>query len=163
MTDSLTPDWQIFIEQYPQFMALQRALGKEDWFCRAGWTMFIGHYHAGIYAQFFKPHWFNQTGDGVHLEFGLDEASLADKTVHIDLHIGHRNLFDRQKFNELTLPAMEAAIRDFGLAKFSKTNLSDRLRMEVKFTKTGFAKQITQALAQLSVLGTIIDDGLAQL
>jgi hypothetical protein len=159
----LTPDWRLFIEQYPQFQALQRALAKEDWFVRDGWVMYIGHYHAGIYAQVFKPHWFNQTGDGIHLEFGLDQNSLDIKSVTLDLHVGHRNLFDRQRFNELTIHQMETATKTLGLAKFSKTNLSARLSLAVKFTKTGFSKQITNALTQLSVLGPIIDDGLKQL
>ena len=78
MSEILTPDWEIFIEQYPQLILLQRAFGKEEWFCRDVWTIFIGHRFAGIFVLVFKPTWFNQTGDGIHLEFGLDEESLVN-------------------------------------------------------------------------------------
>jgi hypothetical protein len=50
-----------------------------------------------------------------------------------------------------------------GNIRFSTTNLSDRLSLEVPFTKTRFAEQLTDAFTQLSSLAPIIDDGLAQL
>lgn len=156
--------WVIFREQYPQFMKLMRTLAKTDWYVRDGWVMFVGHYHAGIFLQLSKAHWFNQTLDGIHFEIGLTAGSLAEKRATIDLHIGHRNLFDRQRFNELTLAQMAEAVQEMdSVTRFSKKNLSERLSAEVKFTKSGFAKQLTEAFTQLCVLGSIIDDGLAQL
>ena len=68
MSDPIPESWHIFIEQYPQFMKLQRELGKTAWYGRDGWVSFIGHYHAGIYMQIYKGHWFNYTLDGIHLE-----------------------------------------------------------------------------------------------
>ncbi|NJN43468.1 MAG: hypothetical protein HC806_01155 [Anaerolineae bacterium] len=151
---------QIFSEQYPQIMKLQRELAKTDWYVRDGWTMFVGYYHAGIFAQVYKLNWHNYTLDGIHLEFGLDEAALESKQLRIDLHVGHRNLFDRTEFNARTMPKMETLVSSWDDVKFSRTNLSDRLHIHVSFTKTGFAKQIATAFTRLSALGPIIDGGI---
>ena len=47
--------------------------------------------------------------------------------------------------------------------RFSRTNLSERLSLPVRFTKSGFGKQVAAALSQLSELAPIIDDGLSRL
>ncbi len=164
MSSSIPQSWQIFIEQYPQFMKLQRKLAAYDWYTNGGWVMFVGHYHAGIYMQLYKSHWHNYTLDGVHLETGMSAESLESKALQIDLHIGHRNLFDREKFNQITIPRMAEAVAGLGdEVTFSNRNLSERLSLEVKFTKTRFAEQLAEAFTHLSVLGPIIDEGLAQL
>ena len=164
MSNNIPESWQIFIEQYPQFMKLQRKLATMDWYINDGWVLFVGHFHAGIFMQLYKSHWFNYTLDGIHFETGLTAGSLTTKRLGIDLHIGHRNLFDREKFNELTVPLMAEVVAKWdGDVRFSGTNLSDRLSIKVAFTKTGFAEQLTQAFTRLSPLGAIIDEGLAQL
>ena len=164
MAAELTEGWSIFIDQYPQFTKLQRELAKTDWFVNDGWTAFIGYYHAGIYIQLFKPHWFNHTGDGIHLEMGITAETLAAKKTTIDLHVGHRNLFDRVRFNELTIAPMQEMVASWGNGvTFSKTNLSERMRVDVSFTKSGFPKQVTVAFTQMCQLGPIIDDSLKQL
>lgn len=164
MTESIPESWQIFIDQYPQLMKLQRKLGTLGWYKNDGWTMFIGHFHAGIYAQIFKPHWYNYTLDGIHFETGLTAESLQTKTLGIDLHIGHKNLFDREKFNDITIPQMGKVIATWdNEVKFSPDNLSGRLSLTIPFTKTGFATQAANAFTQLCTLGVIIDDGIAQL
>ena len=156
--------WELFIEQYPQFIKLMRELGKQDWYVNDGWTMFIGQYFAGIYAQVYKTNWFNYTLDGVHIETGMTPESLAEKKLQIDLHVGHRNLFDRVKFNEYTIPKMEEVVATWDQPyKFSKTNLSDRLSIWVPFTKSAFAKKVAVGFAQVCTLGVIIDEGIAQL
>jgi hypothetical protein len=165
MANELPESWQIFIGQYPQLMKLQRKLGTTDWYARDGWVMFIGHYHAGIYAQLYKSHWYNHTLDGIHLEMGLSAENLASKTLSLDLHIGHRNLFDREKFNQITIPKMAEAVSSWEdvQVKFSRQNLSERLTVQIKFTKIGFPDQVTKAFTRLSALGPIIDEGLAKL
>ena len=160
----LSESWALFIEQYPQFIKLQRELGKQDWYVNDGWTMFIGQYHAGIYAQVYKTNWFNYTLDGVHIETGLTAESLAEKKLQIDLHVGHRNLFDRVKFNEFTVPKIAAVVETWKIPyKFSKTNLSERLSIWVPFTKTGFAKKVAAGFELMCQFGDIIDEGIAQL
>lgn len=164
MTNKISESWQIFIEQYPQFMKLQRKLATTDWYINDGWVMFVGHYHAGIFMQLYKSHWFNYTLDGIHFETGLSAESLQSKTLMLDLHIGHRNLFDRAKFNEITIPEMAVVVATWSDdCKFSTKNLSDRLSMQVSFTKTGFAEQLTRAFTRMNQLAPIIDDGLGQL
>ena len=164
MAAAIPDSWHIFMEQYPQFMKLQRKLGSSDWHIDQGWVMFVGYYHAGIYAQIYKSHWHNYTLDGIHFESGMDAESQARKTLQLDLHIGHRNLFDREKFNQLTIPVISEVVGTWdGAVKFSKTNLSERLSLIVKFTKTGFAEQIAAGFAQMCALGPPIDEGLAQL
>lgn len=164
MVDQIPDSWQIFIEQYPQFMKFQRKLGTMDWYINDGWALFIGHFHAGIFVQIFKPHWYNQTLDGIHFETGLTAESLQSKMIGIDLHIGHKNLFDREKFNDLTIPHMAALVLTWeNELKFSSNTLSSRLSMQMPFTKTGFATQLADAFTQLCSLGSIIDEGLAQL
>jgi hypothetical protein len=163
MTDEAR-SWAIFQEQYPQMTKLQRELAKQAWFVQEGWVPFIGYYWAGIYMQVYKAHWYNQSGDGIHFEMGLDDESLTQKRAFIDLHIAHRNLFDRVRFNELTIPHMAEVVATWeGDVTFSKKNLGERLRVMVPFTKSGFAKQITAGFAKVCALGDIIDEGLAQL
>ncbi|RME55952.1 MAG: hypothetical protein D6790_15420, partial [Caldilineae bacterium] len=71
------------------------------------------------------------------------------------------NLFDRQRFNELTVGPMEALVKTWDApVRFSRTNLSERLRMDVRFTKSGFPQQVTDAFTRLSELAPIIDEGL---
>ena len=160
----ITDSWKFFFEQYPQFMKLMRELGKQDWYANDGWAMFIGQYHAGIYAQVYKANWFNYTLDGVHIETGLTPESLVEKKLQIDLHIGHRNLFDRVKFNELTIPKIAAVVEGWDMPyKFSKSNLSERLSIWVPFTKSAFARKVAIGFTQMATLGDIIDAGIAQL
>lgn len=164
MSEPIPQNWQIFIEQYPQFMKLQRKLATMDWFSQGGWSLFIGHYHAGIFAQVYKANWFNYSLDGIHFETGISAESIDKKIARLDLHVGHRNLFDREKFNELTVPRMAEIVSGWeGNLRFSKTNLSDRLSLELPFTKTRFAEQLTDGFTLMSSLAPIIDDGLAQL
>ncbi len=164
MAEPISADWQLFIEQYPQMMSVIRQLAKEDWYLREGWTAFIGHYHAGIYLQVFKPHWFNQTGDEIHLEAALTAETLAQGATGIDLHVTHKNLFDRERFNAYATPRMEALVATWpGEVWFKAHTISERLGMHVKFTKSGFPKQMAAAYRQLAALGPIIDAGLAQL
>jgi hypothetical protein len=164
MPETLETSWKIFIEQYPQFMKLMRKLGGKDWYADGGYAMFIGQYHAGIYAQVYKHNWFNYTLDGIHFETGLTAESLETRKLQIDLHIGHRNLFDREKFNELTIPKMEEIVGQWeGEVKFSKSNLSDRLSLWVKFTKSGFGEQIAAGFTRLAELSPIIDEGLERI
>jgi hypothetical protein len=163
MTD-LTKPWEIFIENYHEFMKLMRELGKQDWYVNDGWTMFIGQYHAGIYAQVYKHNWFNYTLDGIHVETGLTAESLEENILQIDLHVGHRNIFDRVKFNEYTIPKMKSAVQTWEIPyKISTTNLSERLSIWVPFTKSAFAKKVAVGFTQICTLGDIIDEGIAQL
>ena len=166
MADQQPENWQIFEVYYPQFLKVQRELAKHDWYRDDGWTMFIGYYHAGIYLQLYKPNWHNYTLDGVHIEIGLDAEALQSRKLRIDLHIGHRNVVDREQFNDLTVEALHNAVNAWnssGVA-FSKTNLSQRMSLEVPFTKTGFTAQIAESLAMVATsLGPIIDEGLANL
>lgn len=164
MAETIPESWQIFMDQYPQMMSVIRQLAKQDWYMRDGWTAFIGHYHSGIYLQVFKPHWFNQTGDGIHLETGLDAPALANNTTGIDLHITHKNLFDRDRFNAYATAPMQSLVEAWsGDVWFKSHTISERLGMRVKFTRTNFPKQMAAAFTQLSTLGPIIDAGLAQL
>jgi hypothetical protein len=164
MPDAVPENWQVFMEQYPKMISLRRQLAKRDWYVRDGWTAFIGAYHAGIYMQVFKPHWFNQTGDGIHFEMALTAQVMSLKCTSIDLHIAHKNLFDRDRFNAYTLPLMEALTKDWqGDFTLKKNTLADRVSKFVRFTETGFPKQLADGFTQLAPLGAIIDEGLAHL
>lgn len=164
MAESLNHSWQIFIEQYPQFMKLIRKLGAQNWYVEGRYAIFIGQYPAGIYAQVYKPNWHNYTLDGIHFETGLTAESLETKKLQLDLHIGHRNLFDREKFNELTIPKMADVVEKWDdEVKFSKTNLSDRVSLWIKITKIAFADQAAAGFARLAELSPIIDEGLVRL
>ena len=105
---------------------------------------------------------YNYGLDGIHFEFGLTQDNLDAKTLSIDLHVCHKNLFDRERFNSHTVDRMEEVVNGWGVdgTRFSRTNLTERLSLPVRFTKTGFGKQIAAALTQMSELAPIIDDGL---
>ena len=165
MATEISSSWQLFIEQHPQCMKVLRQLSATDWYAAGGWTSFIGPYHAGIYMQVAKGNWYNYGLDGIHFEFGLTAENLAAKSLSIDLHVGHRNLFDRERFNALTVERMEEIASAWNIdgLRFSRTNLSERLSMPVRFTKSGFGKQVAAALTRMSELAPVIDNGLAQL
>ena len=162
---TISPSWQLFIDQHPQCMKVLRQLSNLDWYQTGGWSSFIGPYHAGLYMQIAKGNWYNYGLDGIHFEFGLTQESLDAKTLSIDLHVCHKNLFDRERFNSLTVERMEEVVNGWEVdgIRFSRTNLTERLSLPVRFTKTGFGKQIAAALTQMSDLAPIIDDGLNQL
>ncbi|MBZ0299447.1 MAG: hypothetical protein K8J31_06905 [Anaerolineae bacterium] len=164
MTNPIPEDWHIFMDQYSPMMSVIRQLAKQDWYVREGWTAFLGHYHAGIYLQVFKPHWFNHTGDGIHLETGLTAETLQNRATGIDLHITHKNLFDRDRFNAYATPRMKALVESWpDEIWFKEHTVSERLGLSVRFTKTNFPQQMAAAFTRLSALGPIIDAGLAQL
>ena len=146
-------------------MKVLRQLSNLAWYQTGGWSSFIGHYHAGIYMQFAKGNWFNYGLNGIHFEFGLTQENLDAKTLTVDLHVCHKNLFDRQNFNNLTVDRMEEVVNSWEAEgiRFSRTNLTERLSLPVRFTKTGFGKQIAAAMTQMSELAPIIDDGLSHL
>ena len=160
-----SPTWQLFIDQHPQCMKVLRQLSNLEWYQTGGWSSFIGPYHAGIYMQVAKGNWYNYGLDGIHFEFGLTQENLDAKSLSIDLHVCHKNLFDRERFNVLTIERMEDVVNSWETdgIRFSRTNLTERLSLPVRFTKTGFGKQIAAALTQMSDLAPIIDDGLNQL
>lgn len=162
---TISPSWQLFIEQHPQCMKVLRQLSNLDWYQAGGWSSFIGPYHAGIYMQVAKGNWYNYGLDGIHFEFGLTQESLDEKSLSIDLHVCHKNLFNREQFNSHTVERMEELVNAWGVEgiRFSRTNLTERLSLPVRFTKSGFGKQIAAALTQMSELAPIIDDGLDKL
>lgn len=156
--------WLFYREHYPLLMKTMRKLGQSDWFIDGGYATFVGHYHAGAYVQVYKSHWFNTTLDGIHFEVGIETDCFTKRHVQIDLHIGHRNLFDRVKFNELTVPAMQSVVAGWDEdLRFSKTNLTERLNLQWKVTKTKFAEQLATGFGQMAQLGPIIDEGLSKL
>lgn len=156
--------WLFYRDNYPLLMKTMRKLGQADWFVDGGYVTFIGHYHAGTYLQVYKSHWYNQTLDGVHFEVGIETDVFAKKQVQIDLHIGHRNVFDRVTFNELTIPKMQVVVDGWdNELRFSKTNLTERLNLQWKVTKSKFAEQLTAGFGQIAQLGPIIDEGLSKL
>ncbi len=165
MTTEVSLSWQLFIDQHPQCMKVLRQLSNLDWYQTGGWASFIGPYHAGIYMQVAKGNWYNYGLDGIHFEFGLTQESLDAKTLSIDLHVCHKNLFDREQFNALTIDRLEEVVNGWEAEgiRFSRTNLTDRMSLPVRFTKTGFGKQVAAALTQMSELAPIIDDGLNRL
>ena len=146
-------------------MKVLRQLSNLDWYQAGGWSSFIGPYHAGIYMQVAKGNWYNYGLDGIHFEFGLTQESLDAKSLSIDLHVCHKNLFDREQFNSHTVERMEEVVIGWGVdgTRFSRTNLTERLSLPVRFTKSGFGKQVAAALTQMSELAPIIDDGLNRL
>lgn len=164
-TSTISASWQLFIEQQPQCMKVLRQLSNRAWYASEGWASFIGPYHAGIFMQIAKGNWYNHGLDGIHFEFGLTEETLAAKRLTIDLHVGHKNLFDRERFNELTVARMAEVVESWEVEglRFSRTNLSERLSMPVRFTKSGFGKQVAEALTTMRELAPVIDDGLARL
>jgi hypothetical protein len=94
----------------------------------------------------------------------LTKQLMEMKCTSIDLHITHKNLFDRERFNAHTVPRMEEAIKGWqGDFWFKSHTLTERLGLKVRFTETGFAKQLADGFTQLAPLGGIIDDGLARL
>ena len=165
MTTEVSPSWQLFIDQHPQCMKVLRQLSNLEWYQTGGWSSFIGPYHAGIYMQVAKGNWYNYGLDGIHFEFGLTQESLDAKTLSIDLHVCHKKLFDREKFNALTIDRLEEVVNGWDAEgiRFSRTNLTDRMSLPVRFTKTGFGKQVAAALTQMSELAPIIDEGLNKL
>jgi len=114
--------------------------------------------------QMYKLRWYNHTLDGIHIEMGIDAESIRRGTIRIDLHIAHRNLFDREKFNERTVPYMKSLVASWGEGyEFNATNLSARLSTEVRVTKSGFADRLAKELTRWSELGPIIDEGVSGL
>ena len=162
---TVSPSWQLFIDQHPQCMKVLRQLSNLDWYQTGGWSSFIGPYHAGIYMQVAKGNWYNYGLDGIHFEFGLTQENLDAKSLSIDLHVCHKNLFDRGQFNSHTVERMEEVVNGWGVdgTRFSRTNLTERLSLPVRFTKSGFGKQVAAAITQMSELAPIIDDGLDRL
>jgi hypothetical protein len=160
-----SPSWTLFVDQYPQVLAAYRRMARLDWFVRDGWGAFVGYYTHGIFMQVYKPHWYNQTFDGIHFELALDATCVANKTASIQLHITHKAVLpDREQFNALTIPRMKQFMSDWDSRyELSETKLSERLNLNVPFTKSNYAPKIAEAFAQICQLGPIIDDALAEL
>ena len=157
--------WNLYIEQYPLVMAAYRRMAKSDWFIRGGWVGFVGYYTHGIYLQLYKAHWYNQGLDGIHFEVALDAGCVARKTASIQLHITHKSVLpDRDRFNELTIPRMKQQMADWDARyQLSETKLSERINLDVPYTKSTFARRVADEFERLSELGVIVDRALAEL
>lgn len=157
--------WKLFVEQYPQVMATYRKLARMDWFQADGWVAFIGHYPHGIFMQIYKPHWYNQQLDGIHIELAVDATCLQNRVANIQFHITHKAVLpDREKFNAFTIPKMKQMVDQWDARyKFSETNLSERLSVNVAVSKSTFAPKVAAELAQVCRLGAIIDEALYEL
>lgn len=161
----LTKGWQIFVEQYPQVMKAYRRMAKTDWFQNGNWVAFVGHYTNGIFMQVYKNHWYNHEFEGIHFEMALDERCVENKTASIQLHITHKNVLpDRVKFNQYTIPRMKALVSQWDSCyELSETKLSERLNLNVPFTQSNFGQKVADEIAQVCLLGAIIDEALAKL
>ena len=157
--------WELFVEQYPQVMAAYRKMARMDWFKRGGWVAFVGHYTHGIFMQVYKPHWYNQTFDGIHFELALDSKCMENRTASIQLHITHKAVLpDRDRFNAVTIPRMKQAVEKWPPRyQLSETKLSERLNLDVPFTKSNFAQKVSEEFTQICILGFIIDEALDEL
>lgn len=160
-----TDGWAVFVDQYPQVMKAYRRIAKTDWFQSGSWIAFVGHYTHGIFMQVFKPHWFNHEFEGIHFELALDARCLRNATASIQLHITHKNVLpDRDAFNRLTVPRMAERAAPWGPRyELSETKLSERLSLNVPFTKSSFAERVADELSRVCQLGEIIDDALSEL
>lgn len=71
---------------------------------------------------------------------------------------------DRDRFNALTIPRMQAMITDWDARyELSETKLSECLNLTVPVTKSNFAQTVADELTQVCRLGPIIDEALAEL
>lgn len=165
MNPTLTPDWLLFAEQFPQFMKTYRRLAREKWFRDEGWTAFIAHYREGIFMQLYKLHWYNQEHEGIHLELALNARLLQRKEANLQLHVTHRNLLpDRARFNEVTAPAMRKLIEDLEEPfQFRQDRLSERVNVNFTFSRSNFAEKAADCIGKLRPLGDIVDDALFRL
>lgn len=157
--------WELFVEHYPQVMAAYRKVAKLAWFQNEGWVGFVGHYTHGIFMQLYKPHWYNHDFNGIHFELALDAACVEKKIASLQLHITHKTVLpDRDRFNAITIPKMEAVVIDWDAHyQFIETKLSERLSLTIPVTKSNFAQKIAAELTQVCQLGLIIDDALSEL
>jgi hypothetical protein len=159
---SLDEGWQVFVEQYPSVMQVYRKIARTEWFHSGRWAAFVGRYPHGIFMQLFKPHWFNQELDGIHFELALDSRCLRNHSASIQLHITHKSVLpDREAFNQYTIPRMAAIVSQWGSRyELSTTRLSERLNLNVPFTRTSFAPKVADEIAQVCQLGEVIDEAL---
>jgi hypothetical protein len=161
----LTESWEIFVEQYPQVMKTYRRIANMDWFQQGNWVAFVGHYTHGIFMQVYKPHWYNHEFDGIHFELALDARCLKSSVASLQLHITHKNVLpDREQFNQYTVPRMAALVNEWGSGyEFSESKLSERLKLNVPYTQSNFAKKVADELTQVCQLDGIIDEALSHL
>lgn len=161
----ITADWALFIEYYPRFLQVYRKIAGSGWFQDRGWNGFVGHYTHGIFMHLSKPHWYNQTFDGIHFELAMDASCAERQVASLQLHITHKNLLpDREAFNAYTIPRMESVVAGWGAPwELSTTKRSERLNCTIPFTPSTFAARIVPPLTMACQLDGIIDEALATL
>ena len=90
---------------------------------------------------------------------------VKDRGLFPEDRLTHKSVLpDRERFNAVTIPAMKREMADWDERyQLSETKLSERINLDVPYTKSTFARRIADEFEQLSVLGAIIDQALAEL
>jgi len=161
----MVESWELFVEQYPSVMVAYRKMARTDWFQEGGWVAFVGHYTNGIFMQVYKPHWFNHEFEGIHFELALDAHCVRNQTASLQLHITHKSVLpDRERFNAVTIPQMKEVMAGWHERyELSETKLSERLNLNIPYTKSNFAQRVSSESAQVCILGAVIDEALSEL
>ena len=151
---------QIFEDYSPVINKCRRELINQDWF-QQDWWLNITFGADGFTFQMSKIRWFNHKGQGIHIEFWIEEKEVADKTLSIVLHF-EADTPDRGELGKRFKVAFAQVASEFDDYRVNHKAICDKLQKRVAFSKSSLPKVVVAEFSRLQVIGSIIDDLLGE-
>lgn len=157
----LAESWKIFIEYYPLFKKLERALTSQPWFSD-GWIIYTGHFSEGIFLQLYKAEWHNHNQRGIHLETWVSIDGVRNGSVPVVLHV-EREAPYRKGLNHLLVERGTGLMTSWPGYSVSCTNVMERFIHRFPLSRNTLVKRLTEEFTRVQEIGDVIDGVLAEL
>lgn len=158
---SLSESWKIFIEYYPLFKKLERAITGRPWFSD-GWIIYTGHFSEGIFLQLYKAGWHNHNQRGIHLETWVSIDGVRNRSVPVVLHI-ERETPHREEVNRLLVERGTGLMTSWPGYSVSRSNVMERFIHRIPLSRNTLVRQLTTEFNRVQEIGAIIDEAFAEI
>lgn len=128
---------------------------RQKWF-KDNWWLNVGLGSRGFGFQLSKIHWFNHGGQGIHIEFWIEEEQHVAKMFPIVLHFesGVPNRKELGARFEREFRPLEPKFSDY---RINHRAVCDKLQKQEKLSKAGLPKAVLREFSRLREIGSVID------
>lgn len=133
----------------------RRDLIEQEWF-GGNWWINTSFDTNGYTFQLAKTNWFNHNGNGIHIEFWLEEHEAGTKEIDIVLHF-EADVPDRKALGSRFKASFAPLACDFEDYRVNHNAICDKLQKRVAFTKSSLPRVAVAEFSRLQAVAPIID------
>lgn len=146
---------EIFNEYSSAINKCRKEIVAQEWF-KGEWWVNAGFSGGGFVFQISKTSWHNHNGQGIHIEFWIDEEEHRTKILPIVLHF-EPDAPNRKKLGEKFKKACSKIEAEFQDYKINHNAVCDKMQKHEKFSKSGLHKIVIREFSKLQKTAPIID------